>query len=121
MTSQHRDPPKIGVSACLLGHQVRFDGGHKRNQFLIGELEKHVEYVPVCPETAIGLGIPRPPIRLVGDLENPRVLGVSDATLDVTERLHGYAESQITNLGGLSGFVLKKDSPQLRHGKGQGI
>jgi uncharacterized protein YbgA (DUF1722 family)/uncharacterized protein YbbK (DUF523 family) len=103
--------PKIGVSACLLGHQVRYDGGHKRNQFLITELGRHVEYVPVCPETAIGLGIPRPTIRLVGDPENPRVLGVGDASLDVTRQLRDYAESQIPGFGELCGFVLKKDSP----------
>ena len=103
--------PKVGVSACLLGHQVRYDGGHKRNEFLIAELAKHVEYVPVCPETAIGLGIPRPTIRLVGDPENPRVLGVADPSLDLTRRLREYAESQIPSFDDLCGFVLKKDSP----------
>jgi uncharacterized protein YbgA (DUF1722 family)/uncharacterized protein YbbK (DUF523 family) len=103
--------PKIGVSACLLGHQVRYDGGHKRNLFLIDGLGRHVEYVPVCPETAIGLGIPRPTIRLVGDPENPQVLGVADSSLDVTRRLRDYAESQVLTFGALSGFVLKKDSP----------
>ena len=103
--------PKVGVSACLLGHQVRYDGGHKRNQFLIEELGKHVEYAPVCPETAIGLGIPRPTIRLVGDPENPRVLGVADPSLDVTRRLREYAEKQIPGFSELCGFVLKKDSP----------
>jgi uncharacterized protein YbgA (DUF1722 family)/uncharacterized protein YbbK (DUF523 family) len=103
--------PQLGVSACLLGHQVRYDGGHKRNRFLIEELGKHVTFVPLCPETAIGLGIPRPTIRLVGDPENPRVLGVADASLDVTDALQKYAESQVTELDHLSGFVLKKDSP----------
>jgi uncharacterized protein YbgA (DUF1722 family)/uncharacterized protein YbbK (DUF523 family) len=103
--------PRIGVSACLLGHQVRYDGGHKRNLYLLDELGKQVEYVPVCPETAIGLGIPRPTIRLVGDPENPRVLGVADASVDVTRRLREYAESQIPSFNDLSGFVLKKDSP----------
>ena len=111
MIKAHQEKPKIGVSACLLGHQVRYDGGHKRNAFLIEDLEKHVEFVPVCPETAIGLGIPRPPIRLVGNPDNPRVLGVADSTLDVTDRLHDYAESQIESFQNLSGFILKKDSP----------
>ncbi len=111
MTQARPTHPKIGVSACLLGHQVRYDGGHKRNQFLIDELDTHVEFVPVCPETAIGLGIPRPPIRLVGDFENPRVLGVTDSSLDVTDRLHHYAESQVSSFLSLSGFILKKDSP----------
>ena len=111
MTKQTETVIKVGVSACLLGHQVRYDGGHKRNSFLIEELGKHVEYVPVCPETAIGLGIPRPTIRLVGDIDNPRVLGVADTGLDVTGRLRDYAESQIDAFQDLSGFVLKKDSP----------
>lgn len=111
MSKVETDPPKIGVSACLLGHQVRYDGGHKRNLFLIDKLAKHVEYVPICPETAIGLGIPRPPIRLVGEPNDPRVVGVADPALDVTEPLRDYAESQILTFGHLSGFVLKKDSP----------
>ncbi len=111
MTSKNKGLPRIGVSACLLGHQVRFDGGHKRNQFLLQELDNHVEFVPVCPETAIGLGIPRPPIRLVGESENPRVLGVADPSLDVTKRLKEYAESETGKFGNLCGFVLKKDSP----------
>jgi len=78
--------PKVGVSACLLGHKVRYDGGHKRNTFLTDSLDSHVEYVPVCPETAIGLSIPRPPIRLVGEPDRPRVIGVDDPSLDVTGR-----------------------------------
>ncbi|MDJ0806073.1 MAG: DUF523 and DUF1722 domain-containing protein [Gammaproteobacteria bacterium] len=104
-------PPKVGVSACLLGHQVRYDGGHKRNPFLLEALDEHVEFIPVCPETAIGLGIPRPPIRLVGIPEHPRVIGVTDASLDVTGRLQDYAESEVSSYLRLSGFILKKDSP----------
>ncbi|MEN8180422.1 MAG: DUF523 and DUF1722 domain-containing protein [Pseudomonadota bacterium] len=111
MTDGQTALPKIGVSACLLGHQVRYDGGHKRNQFLVGELDKHVDFIPVCPETAIGLGIPRPPIRLVGNFDKPRVLGVADPSLDVTGPLHDYAESQVASYLHLSGFILKKDSP----------
>ena len=111
MTQGGRILPQVGVSACLLGHQVRYDGGHKRNAFLFGELEKHLEYIPICPETAIGLGIPRPPIRLVGDYADPRVLGVADPSLDVTRKLTEYAETQVATLSHLSGFVLKKDSP----------
>ena len=102
---------KMGVSACLHGLQVGYDGGYKRNQFLIDDLDKHVEYIPVCPETAIGLGIPRPPIRLVGDFDNPRVLGAADPSLDVSEKLYDYAESQIDFFYNFSGFILKKDSP----------
>lgn len=111
MTHSGRALPKVGVSACLLGHRVRYDGGHKRNQFLIDEMTRHVEFVPVCPETGIGLGIVRPPIRLAGEHEDPRVVGVADPSLDLTRQLREYAESQVSAFSGLSGFVLKKDSP----------
>lgn len=104
--------PRLGVSACLLGQPVRFDGGHKRDAFVVQELSRCMELTAFCPETAIGLGIPRPPIRLVGDNpDSPRAVGARDASLDVTERLREYAESTIDPIGGLSGFVLKKDSP----------
>jgi len=59
-------PLRLGVSACLLGARVRFDGGHKRNRFIIEDLGAHFEFVPFCPEVAIGLGTPRPSLRLVG-------------------------------------------------------
>lgn len=111
MSEIREDKPQIGVSACLLGHPVRFDGGHKKNQFLVNDLIRHVEFVPVCPETAIGLGTPRPTIRLVGEPEHPRVVGVADPTLDVTRRLEEYAQAEVARLGHLCGFVLKKDSP----------
>lgn len=102
---------KIGVSACLLGQAVRYDGGHKRDAFLTDTLAQFVDYVPVCPEAAIGLGVPRPPIRLCGDPRRPRALGVRDASMDVTERLEGFARSTVATLDAISGYVLKKDSP----------
>jgi uncharacterized protein YbgA (DUF1722 family)/uncharacterized protein YbbK (DUF523 family) len=103
--------PKVGVSACLLGHQVRYDGGHKRNPFIIGPLSEHVEFVPVCPETAIGLGIPRPTIRLQGDITRPRLVGSDDPTWDLTAKMERYAERQVAALSDLCGFILKKNSP----------
>jgi uncharacterized protein YbgA (DUF1722 family)/uncharacterized protein YbbK (DUF523 family) len=102
---------RIGVSACLLGARVRFDGGHKRNRFLIEELGEHFEFVAFCPEVAIGMGTPRPTLRLVGDVEQPRALGSRDASLDVTKELLAYSASTANRLQGLSGFVFKKDSP----------
>ena len=63
---------RLGVSKCLLGESVRYDGGHKRDPFLIDELGRYVEWVPVCPEVEMGLSIPREAMRLVGDPENPR-------------------------------------------------
>lgn len=102
---------RIGVSSCLLGQEVRYNGGHKRDGFVAGALADFFDYVPVCPEVAIGLGIPRPPIRLVGDPAQPRAVGTDDPTLDVTDRLDAYARKQIPTLAGISGYILKKDSP----------
>ena len=102
---------RLGVSACLIGAKVRFDGGHKRNRFLIEELGSHFEFVPFCPEVAIGMGTPRPSIRLVGDVEAPRALGSRDDGLDVTDALQAYSANRARRLEGLSGFIFKKDSP----------
>ncbi|MGB5179883.1 MAG: DUF523 and DUF1722 domain-containing protein, partial [Gammaproteobacteria bacterium] len=102
---------RLGVSACLLGAKVRFDGGHKRNRYLIDELGTHFEFVPFCPEVAIGMGTPRPSIRLVGNVEAPRALGSRDDGLDVTAPLQEYSAQRAQRMEGLSGFVFKKDSP----------
>jgi uncharacterized protein YbgA (DUF1722 family)/uncharacterized protein YbbK (DUF523 family) len=105
------NPLRLGVSACLLGAKVRFDGGHKRNRFVLEELGKHFECVPFCPEVAIGMGTPRPPIRLVGEVQAPRAVGSRDDSLDVTDALREYSAITAARLGGLCGFVFKKDSP----------
>ena len=99
------------MSACLLGQRVRFDGGHKRNDFLVGSLTDFLDVVPVCPEVGIGMGIPRPPIRLVGNPERPRAVGVDDAALDVTEQLLSFARRRVSSLGDISGYILKRSSP----------
>jgi len=102
---------RLGISSCLLGQKVRFDGNHKHDSFLTGTLGQYFEWVPVCPEVAIGLGIPRPPIRLVGSASTPRAVGVKDATLDVTDKLAAYGKQQARKLDDLSGYVLKSRSP----------
>lgn len=102
---------RLGVSACLLGAKVRFDGGHKRNRFVMDQLGGHFEFVPFCPEVAIGMGTPRPTIRLVGDVKAPRAVGSKDAGLDVTDALRSYSVGIASRMEGLSGFVFKKDSP----------
>ena len=102
---------RLGVSACLLGAKVRFDGGHKRNRFLIEELGTHFDCVPFCPEVAIGLGTPRPSIRLVGDVQAPRAVSSKGDGLDVTDALRVYSARTARRLDGLCGFVFKKDSP----------
>ncbi|CCQ10898.1 COG1683: Uncharacterized conserved protein / FIG143828: Hypothetical protein YbgA [Pseudoalteromonas luteoviolacea B = ATCC 29581] len=102
---------KIGISACLTGQQVRFDSGHKRSDFCMNELAKHVEYVPFCPEVAVGLPIPRPTIRQVriGD-----VIKVCrpDGSNDVADDLYKFGQSVASNhLSKFSGFIFCAKSP----------
>jgi uncharacterized protein YbbK (DUF523 family)/uncharacterized protein YbgA (DUF1722 family) len=101
----------LGVSACLLGQQVRYDGGHKRNAFLLEELAPHVRFVAICPEIAIGLGAPREAIRLVRSGDRVRLLG--SGGVDHTAAIRRWAATITGELRdrGLSGFVLKKGSP----------
>ena len=109
------EPIRIGVSSCLLGAKVRFDGGHKRSDFLVEVLGNFVEFVPTCPEVEIGLGIPRPTLRLVREGNSPReVRLIAEKTgADRTAKMNAYAERRVTALGreDLSGYVLKKNSP----------
>ena len=101
----------VGISSCLLGQKVRFDGNHKYKKFINDELGKLFEFVPICPEVAIGMGVPRRPIRLANDANNPRALGVNDASLDFTNQLVTYAKHKATELDCLSGYIFKKGSP----------
>lgn len=105
-------PIRIGVSACLLGQEVRYDGGHKRDPYLVETFGRYVEWVPVCPEVEIGLGTPRDPIRLERDGKNLRLVNPTTGA-DLTRRMRTYARRRVATLGGrdLSGFILKKDSP----------
>jgi len=101
----------IGISSCLLGQQVRFDGGHKRDAYIVGTLSEYFEFHPFCPEVAIGLGIPRPTIHLVKIDNAIRCVGIKDPELDVTDRLRNYAAQEKASHAGLCGYILKKDSP----------
>jgi len=102
---------RVGVSACLLGNEVRFDGGHKRSRFITDELAGYFDFVSYCPEVAIGLGIPRQPIRLVGHPDNPQATGVRDPGLNVTQPLRAYGQEIACKIDELRGFIFKKDSP----------
>ena len=106
------DRVRVGVSSCLLGAAVRYDGGHKRHAWITGPLSRCFELVPVCPEVAIGLGTPRPPIRLVRTGGEVRVRGVADPSRDLTCALRDYARSTAARLaGGISGYLFKSASP----------
>ena len=103
---------KIGVSTCLLGEKVRFDGGHKHNRYITQTLGLFFEFVPVCPETECGLGIPREAMRLVGDVDHPRLV-TNKTRIDHTEQMLSWAAGRLDDLEkeNLCGFIFKKDSP----------
>lgn len=101
----------IGISSCLLGEEVRFDGGHKRDSYITGTLSKYFEFLPFCPEVAIGMSIPRPPIHLVKKEGEIKCVGIKDPVSDYTEKLRDYAEKEKLQQTELCGYILKKDSP----------
>lgn len=105
-------PIKIGVSACLLGQEVRFDGGHKRNAWLTDLFGRYVEWVPVCPEVEVGMPTPREPIRLEVRSAEMQLIAPKSGT-DHTVAMTDYSERRVTELQAedLCGYVLKKDSP----------
>lgn len=104
--------PRVGVSACLLGQAVRWDGGHRRDAWCVEVLGPLVEWVPVCPEVEVGMPVPRPPIQLAGRASAPRLLEVGGGE-DWTARMRALAEARVAALEALdlSGFVLKEGSP----------
>lgn len=102
---------QVGISSCLLGQEVRFDGGHKRDSYVTGTLSSYFDFVPFCPEAAVGLGIPRQPIRLVRRGEEVRAVGVKTPELDPTDDLAAFATRTAGQLGHISGYILKKASP----------
>ncbi|HEY0721319.1 MAG TPA: DUF523 and DUF1722 domain-containing protein [Gammaproteobacteria bacterium] len=102
---------QIGISSCLLGEKVRFDGNHKHDHYITDTLGRVFQFVPFCPEVAIGLGVPREPIRLEGDPGMPRAIGVRDKSLDVTIALANYGRKVVNHSQQISGFILKSRSP----------
>jgi uncharacterized protein YbbK (DUF523 family) len=117
---------KLGLSACLLGEKVRFDGGHKLDRFITETLGKFVEFVPVCPEAECGLGIPREAMHLVAAPDGPRLVTVRTG-VDHTERMLAWTRKRVVELEReeLCGFIFKSDSPssgmervKIYHGPG---
>jgi uncharacterized protein YbbK (DUF523 family) len=102
----------VGISACLVGEEVRFDGGHKRDAFLMDVLGPHVEWVRVCPEVEVGMGTPRETLRLVRARDRVRML-TTRTGVDHTDLMDAWARIRLEALAAedLSGYVLKKDSP----------
>lgn len=109
----HSEPlrPKLGISACLLGSPVRYNGGHKESHLCSQTLARHFDFVPVCPEVAIGLGTPREPIRLVETPDGPRALGTVHRERDVTAPLAAYGRRMAGELTDICGYILMQKSP----------
>ena len=103
---------RLGISACLLGQAVRYDGGHKHDRFLTETLGQYVDFVPVCPEVECGLGIPREAMRLVGDINQPRLVTIRSRQ-DYTDQMLTWARRRVSELAAedLVGFIFKSDSP----------
>jgi len=101
----------VGVSRCLLGDAVRYDGRSKKNSIVLEELSKLFELIPVCPEVEAGLSVPRPPVQLTGSIENPKLTGRDDHTIDVTAIMQSYCLTKPAELDNLSGFIFKSRSP----------
>ena len=103
---------KIGISSCLLGNRVRYDGGHQHDRFITDTLGKYFEFVPVCPETECGLGVPREPMHLFGEPQNPRLV-TRETGRDLTERMVNWSKNRVLELEGenLHGFIFKSRSP----------
>jgi uncharacterized protein YbgA (DUF1722 family)/uncharacterized protein YbbK (DUF523 family) len=105
-------PLRLGISRCLLGDEVRFDGGHKQDHFLTDVLGRYVEWIPVCPEVEAGLGTPREAMRLVGNPRHPRLMTITSKH-DHTPVMEAMIEERLDSLNNLnlSGFVFKRGSP----------
>ncbi len=105
-------PLRLGASSCLLGHAVRFDAGHAKDKFVVDTLGRWFEFVPTCPEMDIGMGVPRPTIRLVDNGQGTRLVAPTSGE-DFTDRMNAYAKNKIEDLAArdLDGYILKKNSP----------
>jgi len=104
--------PRLGISTCLLGENVRYDGGHKRDPFLVDTLGKYVAWVPVCPEVECGLPTPREAMRLVGNPDDPQLL-TEETGRDITPQMKSWVETRLDELerANLDGYIFKSRSP----------
>jgi len=103
---------KVGVSSCLIGDKVRWNGEHKKDAFVYDLLSPHFEWVPTCPEVEVGMGVPRETVYLEGEADAPRMIGDKTKT-DWTARMRAYAKKRARELSrlGLAGHIFKKNSP----------
>lgn len=104
---------RVGISSCILGERVRYDGGHKEDRFLTGTLAQFVEFVPVCPEVEVGMGIPRETVRLVKGEDGKTRMVAPKSETDHTTKMRRFAKKRVRELEplGLCGYILQKGSP----------
>jgi uncharacterized protein YbgA (DUF1722 family)/uncharacterized protein YbbK (DUF523 family) len=102
---------KVGISSCLLGNEVRFDGGHKHSRLCSETLSRYFDFVAECPEVGIGMTIPRRPIRLIGNVDAPQVVAVHDNTIDFTDKMNKFSQEKAQQLDDLCGYIFMKNSP----------
>jgi uncharacterized protein YbbK (DUF523 family) len=102
---------KLAVSSCLLGMKVRYDGSDKFNTLIVNELGRIYDLVPVCPEVAIGLDVPRPPIKLLNGPGGMHAVGRDNPQIDVTASLTDFGKEVVDSLNGICGFILQSRSP----------
>ncbi|WP_337262067.1 MULTISPECIES: YbgA family protein [unclassified Serratia (in: enterobacteria)] len=105
------DKIPVGISACLLGGRVRFDGGHKRLEFAVEQLAPYVRFEPICPEMAIGLPAPRPALRLMKKQQETVLCNSNDSTVDVTDKMQQFSEQRVATLQDLCGYIVCAKSP----------
>jgi uncharacterized protein YbbK (DUF523 family) len=103
--------PRVGVSRCLLGDAVRYDGQSKVNTIVLEKLSKIFYLVAVCPEVEAGLSIPRTPVQLTASIDSPKITGRNDSSLDITDLMQDYCKIRVVRLNHLSGFIFKSRSP----------
>lgn len=109
-TEYPKEKIKIGISSCLLGQKVRFDGQHKYHWYINEVLSDYFEYVSICPELEIGMGVPRKTVRLVGELDHPEMIEPTTGK-NWTDKMNSYSEKKVAKLGDICGYLFKKGSP----------
>ena len=105
------EKPLVGVSRCLLGDAVRYDGKSKANTIVLKDLSEIFTLIPVCPEVEAGLSTPRPPVQLTGSIDDPKLTGRDNPAIDVTDIMQQYCNTKPVELNHLSGFIFKSRSP----------
>ncbi len=101
----------LGISSCLIGEEVRFNGGHKREAYITDTLASFVDFIPVCPEVAIGMSVPRPALHLIGESENPQLVYANDHAQNFTTAMQDYSKQQVKQFPQICGYIVKNKSP----------